>query len=253
MSRSPARPFIVAILGVAGACAGACADAVDGGPSRLVAPSAGARPIGCPGYVDPAHCPPFPTGGPGVVRGMVVELTAEGRRPLAGIVMWPWVGKADGSGYSHHSVVSDSSGRFLVDELPGGTVQLFAGGEVFDQPCVANFAAGDATRRDTIELVPRSRPDPSLATGAPVVSGVVYEATSAGRRPVAGARVYLETAMDLVAAVTTTDEYGRYALCRLPTATYPQSLMVTGDGRTWTYATVTVSGDTTTLDIALGR
>ena len=55
-------------------------------------------------------------------------------------------------------------------------------------------------------------PDPS----PPALVGVVYEMTASGRQPVTGARVYFEWLFETVAATTTTDELGRYSLCRLP-------------------------------------
>lgn len=103
-----------------------------------------------------------------------------------------------------------------MTDLPPARILLQAWGAGYNQPCgsLVEFTGSNATAN--IELVAETNPVVTLEPPAPALYGVVYELTSAGRQPIPGARVFFETAEDLVAATTTTDEQGRYTLCRLP-------------------------------------
>ena len=57
---------------------------------------------------------------------------------------------------------------------------------------------------------------PLSAPGSRTVSGVVFEATPAGRQPVEGASVGWEALLDTVVSETRSDAAGRYLLCGLP-------------------------------------
>ena len=229
------------------ACTFACGGSTDPGPVLTSAPQTPVPP-GCPGYVDPMRCPPFPTSGPGAVKGTVVERSADGARPLVGVSVWAWVQYAS-YGFAHAPAITDSLGVFRLENLPLGTLTLVAAPAGYDQPCANVISVGEST---TIELVSARRPNVAFASTAPAVSGVVYEVVGQTRQPVAGARVYFESLLDLVTATTTTDEQGRYALCRLPAAAYAQDIIVVKDGYATADFAVTISGSMT-VDILLSR
>lgn len=87
------------------------------------------------------------------------------------------------------------------------------------QPCAATIALSADAALDVEIVSEASLSDgraPSITIGPPTLSGVVYETTPQGRRPVAGALVEFDWIMDLVTATTRTDAEGRYVLCNLP-------------------------------------
>lgn len=88
-----------------------------------------------------------------------------------------------------------------------------------------------------------------VTTGLPVapnlrhVSGVVFETTEAGRRPVQGAAVGWEPIyLGSVAAHTRTDEEGRYRLCGLPRELIDVGLYASW-GRSYVHKSVAPGGD----------
>jgi hypothetical protein len=64
--------------------------------------------------------------------------------------------------------------------------------------------------------VSKANPLLAAATKPPVITGLVYESTPSGRKPVPGATIYVDEFDDLLSATTTTDEDGRYAVCNIP-------------------------------------
>jgi hypothetical protein len=93
---------------------------------------------------------------------------------------------------------------------------------------------------------------PPRVPGTRTISGVVFEVTETGRRPVENMSVGWEADMDWVAAWTFTDARGRYLLCGLPetrltlfaaTTTYPNLV---------SYITIEAGSDAL-LDIKVGR
>ena len=182
----------------------------------------------CPGYADPSNCPPFPTGGSGTISGVVSERTSDGLRPLAGVTVFAWVDLGD-HGYARGGTRVDAAGRFSVALLPNATIMLQGFLAGYDQPCAVTVSLGGSATAD-IELVSRDHPLPDLATVSPAIKGVVYEMTPTGKQPVAGARIYIDQMMDLISATTTTDENGRYAVCRIPTFGWGQTVYAVKDG-----------------------
>lgn len=176
------------------------------------------RPPGsaCPGYADPANCPPFPTGGSNILTGTVLERTPSGTTPRANAVVWAWVELPNGNGYSAGSVTADLLGNFRFALLPDARIILQAGVGGYTQPCSSTLNLTSAGAQANIEIVSASSPlfDPAPPPAA--LTGVVFEETAEGRRPIAGATVFAETAIGIVAATTTSDAQGRYSLCRLP-------------------------------------
>jgi hypothetical protein len=216
-----------------------------GEPIVFVTEPPPAPPSSCPGYADPDHCPPFATGGPYSVTGVVAQRTATSVGPLANARVGGFVFLPNGNGYSMGVATSDSVGRYKFSQVPEGFVVLFAG---FDQPCAATAAVkGDVTKN--IEVVTPGVQPGTGATESSVISGVVYRQTSAGRQLVAGARVAIEYFMDLVTATVTTDASGHYRLCSIP-AGGPRSVYVLVGGKVAQEVAVTVSGDMA-LDILI--
>jgi hypothetical protein len=213
-------------------------------PQVLVTEPPPAPPASCPGYADPDHCPPFATGGPYSISGVVSLRTATGVGPSAKARVGGYVFMTTGNAYSMGYATADSTGRYKFSQVPEGFVVLFAG---FDQPCAATAnVKGDVTRN--IELVTPGV-QPGAATESSVVSGMVYRQTSTGRQLISGARVELELVANLITASVTTDAGGRYRLCAIPPGGRP-SIYVLVDGKLAKALSVDVNGDTQ-LDIAI--
>ena len=165
--------------------------------------------------------PPGYQPGPYTVSGLV----AESGRPVAAANVNAWV--VDGSlGYSYQyvhgftPVQTDYGGHYQLTSLGANArIWLEAWKDGYVQQCAATvvLSQGDATR--DIALVSLANLTASPAPSAPgyrTVVGTVVEVTSEGTRPVAGARVDFEPFEDVVAAFTSTDGAGRFALCGLP-------------------------------------
>lgn len=151
---------------------------------------------------------PTPTPVGSVVSGVVLERTSQGARPVPGATVSLL--------FPVRQTATDAAGRYRFAGVPDGFFVLQAWkGIGFDQPCGATVhLTADATI--DIELVPQDSPSLSMALGSPILSGVVFETTSEGRRPVPGARIFLGGDIDPVIATTTSNADGRYLLCRLP-------------------------------------
>jgi hypothetical protein len=172
---------------------------------------------------------------------------ANGNRPYAGVNVWGWA-QTGGSGQRIGPVRADDNGRYAFQQSPGSFVRVQVAANY--QPCVAGISmSGDSTRDIHIISDPAqlggNLPSELLAN-TPTLSGLVYEVTPDGRRPVAQARVELDMiyGMGDVSAATLTDAEGRYVLCGLG-----------GHNSTYVYAskagyrladvgTVSLSGDT---------
>jgi hypothetical protein len=171
---------------------------------------------GCPGYVDQSHCPPFATGGPYSVSGVLALRTASGTAPLANTGLGAYVIMSNGNGYGMAPVITDADGRYQFSNVPNGQVFLFGGAPHAYQPCVAIATVSGANGEKDIELVDSAVTRPVTAADSPILSGIVYRSTDAGRQPVAGAAIEFEYSGPIVAQ-TITDAQGRYSLCGLPT------------------------------------
>ena len=214
-------------------------------PQTLVTEPPPAPPASCPGYADPDHCPPFATGGPYSISGVVSLRTATGVAPSANTRVGGFVITTTGNGYSMGVATADSVGRYKFSQVPEGFVILFAG---LDQPCAATATVkGDVTRN--IEVVTQGAQHVPQANESSVLSGVVYRQTASGRQFVSAARVELAFFTNLITATTTTDANGGYRLCGIP-AGARWSVYVLVNGKTVKELTVDVDSDTQ-LDIAI--
>ena len=176
----------------------------------------------------PAGGPPFPFP-PGiyVIDGVITE-SAQGGRPLSGISVSAWVQTAT-IGFSYMFAygprVTDAQGHYELAGIPAGArvrLQLFAPGYV--QQCAAPEVHANLSLQLDAQVVPRTSVSSSPASvpqsspGFRQISGVVYEVTAQGRRPVPDSFVDYEPINDFPAALTYTDAQGRFLLCGIPEA-----------------------------------
>ena len=175
---------------------------------------------------------PFPPGslvGPNTVGGIVTEIAPQGSRPLGGVSVSAWVdlGRfAYSYMWANGARATDPNGRYLLANLPdGASVTLQVWKEGYVQQCAAPTfkAAGDTmidlrvVSKALVSADPASVSPP--AAGFRKITGVVYENSSDGKRPLAGAFVDFEPFEDFPAALTLTDPQGRYLLCGIPEGT----------------------------------
>jgi hypothetical protein len=117
-------------------------------------------------------------------------------------------------------LLTDAVGRFQLTGLPAQAkvwVQSWKVGYV--QQCAAPevILTGDATVN--VELVSKSSLSASAVPTRPGfrnISGVILGNAGDGKQPVVGAFVDFEPIMDFPAAVTYSDNAGRYMLCGVP-------------------------------------
>jgi hypothetical protein len=230
---------------------GSCAD----GPSAPTAPTPAAVQTTNSASDPPAQI----TSGSFVVSGVITQVTAAGPRPLEGALANAWI-QQDRFGYSHQwaygKVVTDAAGRYELRPLPSGvTVRLEVWKEGYVQQCAApllkvmDHATVDAqlVARANVSGVPTAVPPP--APGFRLITGTVFERTSDGLRPFPHALVDYEPVMDSPAAVTYSDENGRYVLCGISDTETAPILASRGDMRV-TYLNVP-PGQSTGVDIVL--
>lgn len=175
----------------------------------------GGGPSGCPGYIFPTRCPPFATGGPYTLSGVVTLRTTSGTRPLASVGVGGFVVMANGNGYGTTPVTTDADGRYEFSTVPNGFVILYAGAPHAYQRCVAIGTVNGANGVKDIELLDSAVTRPETSADSPTLSGVVYRNTAAGKQPIAGAVIEYEYPF-VIATTATTDAQGRYSFCQLP-------------------------------------
>jgi hypothetical protein len=169
--------------------------------------------------------PPIP---PGIysINGVITESVPQGSRPLSGVSVNAWVQTAT-IGYSYMFAygprVTDAQGRYeLAGIPPGARVRLQVSGPGYLQQCATPEVHVNLSLRLDTQLVPRasvsSSPTsvPRSSPGFRQLSGVVYEVTAQGRRPVPDSFVDYEPINDFPAAITFTDAQGRFLLCGIP-------------------------------------
>ena len=172
--------------------------------------------------VEPSPNPSPPITPPPVgsvsVTGVVYESIGAGRRPLGDVAIdisveyqsWPATIRTDADG-RYSQIVSRGSGPLkLIAEKPG-----------YSQPCRVPIADTNGDQdvylvsNDTLSItgVPSSMP-----IAQPTLTGLVFERTPQGIKPVAGAHVVLDFTGGMgwtPSATTNTDAAGRYLLCNV--------------------------------------
>jgi hypothetical protein len=130
---------------------------------------------------------------------------------------------------------TDQDGRYWA-QVPRSHVFVAAeGAEGMEQPCVATAAIETDTVIPEVELVLPGRAARPHSAASPLITGVVYGATPDGRRPLRSVTVVLFTpllASDYPVAHVTTDDAGRFFLCRVNT-----SVQMVVDARSSRYGT----------------
>jgi hypothetical protein len=202
---------------------------------------------------------PAATAGPPVATGpyIVSGVVSDGARPIEGANISAWIDQG-GSGYSymwaHGPLLTDADGRYQLAGLPAQVkvwLQTWKDGHV--QQCAAPQVTLLGDTRVDVQLVSKANLSASSgqtpAAGFRSVSGVIFEITAAGKQPVAGAFVDYEPFMDFPAAITFSDDAGRYLLCGVPEGRTVDILASLGIHRV---AWVSVpSGQSTGIDITL--
>ena len=195
-------------------------------------------------------CPscPFTVGGSNVVSGLVLQRSDSGTRPLGGATVWAWV-EGTAHGYSR-STVANGNGEYRLERLEDARIYLMGWTGGYDQPCASFVDVKKSSATANLEVVWPSDAKVDTNPEAPALMGVVYEVTAAGRKPLAGVRLYFDRWMDMIVATATTDELGRYSMCRLPTS--DALVWATKGGYVLTERPVTVSG-VMQMDIEMKR
>lgn len=206
----------------------------------------------CPGYADPNHCPPFPTGGQYTVTGTVKEWTAEGLKPLSGAKVFGWV-KGSGFGYVAGGLESDANGNFSIPMVPALPLQLQVSLNGYSMPCGKLIQVSETNA--PVELIAARNDAPFVGgTDLPRVSGTVYKVENGKRVPLAGAWVGVETFMDLMAAWTFTNSEGKFSLCNLPELGWGQWFFVfTDDHIVFEKQLALAPGDDLPLDVEISK
>ena len=150
------------------------------------------------------------------LSGVVFEDTSAGSRPVPGGRVFFSVDSRPGG-----HVEVDTGGRYTIPGVPAGRlvrVTWFPSMELnalsLHQPCPANATiAGDS--KLNIEVVRLGSRE--FTYRSPTLSGVVFETTPQGRRPLGATRVlYSLKNWGGFDVYTQTDADGRYRFCRIP-------------------------------------
>src|SRR5262249_42081182 len=115
----------------------------------------------------------------------------------------------------------DAAGHYRISGLPDSFALLYASKAGYLQPCAATVTLGADSSLDIALVSAASLSGASasapMAAVSPTLSGVVFESTPEGRRPVEGVDIEMDWEPDLLTATTRSDAAGRYLLCSLPT------------------------------------
>lgn len=157
------------------------------------------------------------------------------------------------------SVVSDNEGRYRVAIVSGGPVKVIAEKTGYSQPCrVAVAGMSDSTADVYLvsdALLSTTGIPASMPVTPPTLSGLVFEQTGSGLRPVMGADVIADFTGGMgwaPSATTKSDAMGRYLLCAVAGSPLGVSLFVTKAGYRDVYVPINLPG-TTDFDVELAR
>jgi hypothetical protein len=182
---------------------------------------------GC-GEDPPAATPSFPVTTPTtsnpqafyMVSGVAFEHTSTGQRPIAGV---PLRIHSAASGGTILDVTTDANGGYVASPVRAGAVTITPGlnsGYVAPCPSGTDALASHATfdvHLVSTALLSAAGALPSVPTTNIYVSGTVYEMTTNGTQPVAGASVEMgQSANDLSYSATVTNALGHYLVCTSP-------------------------------------
>ena len=184
----------------------------------LLALACGGEPIAPVAPSASIATPPQPT--ISAITGVVYESTANGRRPLVGVGIdisveyqsWP------------AQTTSGSDGRYTWMGIPSQH-KLIAEKAGYSQPCRVPIVASEADQDVYLvsdETLSTTGVPSSLPIVQPTLNGRVFERTTTGVEPIAGASVVLDFTGGMgwaPSASTKTDTDGRYLLCNVVDST----------------------------------
>jgi Carboxypeptidase regulatory-like domain len=165
----------------------------------------------------PTAIAPVPSGPTVTLTGRVTDASGVGLNasvaasPLRWSILWsgqPRSAQADAAGQYRFAALPEHPDTVYVRAWKEGYVQQCAAAVTLQTNASVNLILTAYATARVVDL-PAS---PNLRQ----ISGVVYEGTGAGRRPLASAWVGWEPILDTVVADTRTDAEGRYRLCGLP-------------------------------------
>ena len=111
---------------------------------------------------------------------------------------------------TYRDVMTDGNGRYSAEVPANSRVFATVWGRL--QPCVASVTVDKDATLD-LQLFPAGTPVSLSSPAGPTISGVVYEKTPNGRRPLRGATAWLDISVEAYVANTVTDDVGRFVLC----------------------------------------
>lgn len=174
----------------------------------------------------PVTPPPSPPTGNHKISGEVLDF-ATGM--IAGADVNLWVQLPGGSGYSYAwvggALRSDGLGLFEASRLPDSSVTVLAHKDGYVQPCVLRVLVehDSAIRVEMIRVSALQNPNgpqrPQLGI-EPWLTGVIYETTAAGRVPVPGVDLWVESSLDIGLATSQSEPDGQFFLCNLGPGVY---------------------------------
>ena len=159
---------------------------------------------------------------------------------------------------------SDSAGRYTTTAIPADfgsffVLPVYVPYGTYVQQCLTTVtlysdANQDITLTSAQNLAAGNSMRPPPDPGTRTISGIVFETTEAGRRPIAGAWVgfTVDPSGDVTGAETYSNGDGRYLLCGLPEDRLGLYALKDGYSRDNLWRDVDAGSDTT-LDIELKR
>jgi len=211
MKLPPSR-CLAAIAGTIGLCLlGACGSGSGSDGPQLVDS----------GRQDPPADPNPPTPPPSQFKlhGEVFDVES-GMIDAADVNLWV---QTDGFGYSYWwangPLQSDGLGQFVA-ELPRSEVDVYASKDGYVQPCGVHMGVQEdgevRVEMQSIASLNSINPLRPQLSSEPSVTGIIYEQTPSGRKPIAGANLWAGDPMGISYATTVSDLAGGFYLCRLP-------------------------------------
>jgi hypothetical protein len=154
--------------------------------------------------------------GPFTLSGVVYKTTGDGRRPFPGVSI-------DVSPFYQlgirPQITTDAEGRYTVGTSTGQTVKLLALKNGYSQPCSAlTNTASNGLDLDVVpdEILSTTGLPSAMPIRQPTLSGLVFERTPDGPRPIPGTSVLGDFTGGMgngTGAMTLSDALGRYVLC----------------------------------------
>lgn len=164
--------------------------------------------------------PPSVPAGTVTLSGRVFEIGPGSRTPAANRSLWAAVGPPPlvSGAISTFFTTTDSSGRYTITQLPAGHIAVVhAGSTDYPQLCAAGLQLRAGAAELDVEITSSANPQPSPTMPHLIISGQIYEMTSAGRVGIAGAYFGVDWNVDSpLFGGLFTDADGRYSLCGIP-------------------------------------